>query len=218
MSAGTGSPPHARGRHGPRALKRYKGRITPACAGKTTMRAAIVSTRKDHPRMRGEDEHVYNYPGVYYGSPPHARGRRKNAQQQKDDGGITPACAGKTYRAALETTGASGSPPHARGRPPQRAQLQRAGRITPACAGKTHRVASRDGHRPDHPRMRGEDVLPLPRTETIKGSPPHARGRPGRTSAPWQWHRITPACAGKTFCRWVHSRRTADHPRMRGED
>ena len=50
------------------------------------------------------------------------------------------------------------------------------------------------------------------------GSPPHARGRPGRRDGCGGRLGITPACAGKTRAA-VSSRRLArDHPRMRGED
>ena len=87
--------------------------------------------------------------------------------------------------------------------------------------------------------MRGEDGVRGQRRPLHGGSPPHARGRPGRRRFPARSRRITPACAGKTGrSRLTCSNRlritpacagktstsisgkpvTGDHPRMRGED
>ena len=107
--------------------------------------------------MRGED-----VPGderfVYkYGSPPHARGRRRRSGHQDWPFGITPACAGKTKNAfnidenngdhprmrgediknIQKDVAKAGSPPHARGRPRKGKVNDLHRRITPACAGKT---------------------------------------------------------------------------------
>ena len=66
--------------------------------------------------------------------------------------------------------------------------------------------------------MRGEDAIYYVDPITVGGSPPHARGRPGRQlpqeREPW----ITPACAGKTYKLLPFSVAAMDHPRMRGED
>ena len=214
----SGSPPHARGR-----LNRWLGGmpkdwITPACAGKTFVNWVSDCTVPDHPRMRGEDLCLMLFRMPRAGSPPHARGRRAVEHDRRVDGGITPACAGKTFRTTapppaapdhprmrgedeytlLNSTMGAGSPPHARGRHPRRRTGERHGRITPACAGKTFapglsRLASRD-----HPRMRGEDWVHEHHEAPWTGSPPHARGRrpPGQSLQ----------SSGK------------DHPRMRGED
>ena len=72
-----GSPPHARGRLNELPARLEKLRITPACAGKTSVEAVTTKKIKDHPRMRGED------PGT---------GRRFWLSTW-----ITPACAGKTH-------------------------------------------------------------------------------------------------------------------------
>ena len=50
-----GSPPHARGRPVRRARPTTRGRITPACAGKTPSLLERLIVFADHPRMRGED-------------------------------------------------------------------------------------------------------------------------------------------------------------------
>ena len=151
---------------------------------------------------------------------------------------ITPACAGKTHllphleshmqdhpRMRGEDTDylrevekSRGSPPHARGRPMDNHFSDAEGRITPACAGKTWDVLTPTPYKPDHPRMRGEDLFgPLHVINTL-GSPPHARGRPFKSVLNGSPARITPACAGKTVIFTDATTKAEDHPRMRGED
>ena len=99
-------------------------------------RFAILGTRSDHPRMRGEDEDTVLYRNMEAGSPPHARGRLLRGVLSDVGGGITPACAGKTPPPPGQTSQEQdhprmrgedasmfcidaellGSPPHARGR------------------------------------------------------------------------------------------------------
>ena len=112
----------------------------------------------------------------------------------------------------------SGSPPHARGRPCVVCHSDIKIRITPACAGKTRSSAQYSESRQDHPRMRGEDAGATFTKVTLKGSPPHARGRPDEEKFGYTTVRITPACAGKTTARPRLPHLSADHPRMRGED
>ena len=154
-----GSPPHARGRRDPCTRRRPHARITPACAGKTTVARVQFNVGKDHPRMRGEDLSCWVSCWWRRGSPPHARGRRYIPCRGVQSRRITPACAGKTESATEANIAAAdhprmrgedslalmrlprsrGSPPHARGRlnePPDRVPHAR---ITPACAGKTRR-------------------------------------------------------------------------------
>ena len=160
-STETGSPPHARGR--PKRLTRQTSTdgITPACAGKTSLRLLRTILLRDHPRMRGEDDRRRARRRRDLGSPPHARGRRGEPGEIEASVRITPACAGKTsacsrcqpwrrdhprmrgedlvmlFRMILTP----GSPPHARGRQRSSRSRQGTGRITPACAGKTTRNA-----------------------------------------------------------------------------
>ena len=170
--------------------------------------------------MRGEDLFEGCDHGYHAGSPPHARGRRRQNRRQALSIRITPACAGKTgsalsraapsrdhprmrgedLSASMTMNCGDGSPPHARGRPRQKGEQAMTPGITPACAGKTRR--RRQAHSPtwDHPRMRGEDAAANFPVDGLGGSPPHARGRQGQNRGPCRRERITPACAGKT-CR-----------------
>ena len=91
-----------------------------------------------------------------------------------------------------------GSPPHARGRQVNELATRLEKRITPACAGKTDPKSGNLVFLPDHPRMRGEDVV--------------------RDIISYPAEGITPACAGKTACAVGERDCSGDHPRMRGED
>ena len=79
---------------------------------------------------------------------------------------------------ALAGVVAPGSPPHARGRLEASGDGQPGEGITPACAGKTLGRGRRADALPDHPRMRGEDDNEVIALDLLRGSPPHARGRP----------------------------------------
>ena len=116
------------------------------------------------------------------------------------------------------TSSPGGSPPHARGRLKRPAMRTGSTRITPACAGKTLSGPGPSGRVRDHPRMRGEDPPLRRRPRQVKGSPPHARGRPCRYIRASSGRRITPACAGKTPRPLPARLPSPDHPRMRGED
>ena len=92
---------------------------------------------QDHPRMCGENPHIVVKMFGTSGSPPHVRGKRWQGTRNTCRRGITPACAGKTYkdkyafarkmdhpRMCGENSQISsdmqillGSPPHVRGKP-----------------------------------------------------------------------------------------------------
>ena len=71
---------------------------------------------------------------------------------------------------------------------------------------------------PDHPRERGDDILPgLPRP-IDEGPPPRARGRLAAAGALAARRGTTPASAGTTTTTFSPLRWTRDHPRERGDD
>ena len=168
--------------------------------------------------MRGEDSPQKPCSAPVRGSPPHARGRPATGSDETGDTRITPACAGKTARAApsrcphpdhprmrgedhgppAEALICHGSPPHARGRLVLVVGFELGERITPACAGKTSERSEESLDIPDHPRMRGEDRSVVRLAQVQAGSPPHARGRLRAGVDRGAASRITPACAGKT--------------------
>ena len=91
-----GSPPHVRERLILAILGLLYTRITPACAGKTTLAGLPSSSIRDHPRMCGKDRRLRSEILPERGSPPHVRERRKTYKWNGSAYGITPACAGKT--------------------------------------------------------------------------------------------------------------------------
>ena len=62
-------------------------------------------TRRDHPRVRGENSTSYKAVDDPLGSPPRARGKPFKSDTQFLADGITPACAGKTLVALVMPTG-----------------------------------------------------------------------------------------------------------------
>ena len=157
VSTQPGSPPHVRERLFIGALSLCGVRITPACAGKTNEHLFCLEGCGDHPRMCGKDVKVESRYVEGWGSPPHVRERQLVKQGTLHKMRITPACAGKTFRAFLGIDGRRdhprmcgkdaligrttfamrGSPPHVR---------EKLSTLTPS------EVRARD-----HPRMCGKD-------------------------------------------------------------
>ena len=131
------------------------------------------------------------------GSPPHTRGRWRNASGLGIIAGFTPAYAGKISghdssflasgvhprirgedgKAPERTTFNQGSPPHTRGRSSTRPGKATSRRFTPAYAGKILELAGEGAGHGVHPRIRGEDAGTIDPSITFEGSPPHTRGR-----------------------------------------
>ena len=192
-----GSPPRVRGK--PRAPQKVVDidRITPACAGKTASVCLSSAQSKDHPRVCGENLHLFYCGRQGVGSPPRVRGKHSLSAQKARASRITPACAGKTpegYIYFLITQDhprvcgenvidkanelvTAGSPPRVRGKlSRQVAQLANM-RITPACAGKTDWMKSPIGNSRDHPRVCGENSNVQRISSVGIGSPPRVRGK-----------------------------------------
>ena len=93
-----GSPPRVRGKRGVDFCHLRRGRITPACAGKTAARRDLLPSSRDHPRVCGENSCEPGILRVRVGSPPRVRGKHAVSQRYRTQFRITPACAGKTPR------------------------------------------------------------------------------------------------------------------------
>ena len=91
-----GSPPQVRGK--PAAEQGGGGipRITPAGAGKTLQRTAVLNAGQDHPRRCGENLTAGGGSTKLKGSPPQVRGKRLQPCAPNTGTRITPAGAGKT--------------------------------------------------------------------------------------------------------------------------
>ena len=197
LCSSSGSPPLARGKAVRPTCKPPSARITPACAGKSTICCQSAAPRRDHPRLRGEKAERYARSRGLAGSPPLARGKGAEICGLQWQDGITPACAGKSLVHAVfcravrdhprlrgekppssfPRFSSSGSPPLARGKAALSVSKQRLTGITPACAGKRSLVHSLHGWFWDHPRLRGEKIRLLSFAHRARGSPPLARGK-----------------------------------------
>ena len=107
--------------------------------------------------------------------------------------------------------------PHERGALSEPTVLLDSLGIIPACAGSTYPACQSVQLCRDHPRMRGQHVLPSAVDPRLTESSPHRRGARRRLRRSVPTNGIIPACAESTGpcarrrCgRW-------DHPRMRGE-
>ena len=218
-----GSPPQVRGK--PAAEQGGGGipRITPAGAGKTLQRTAVLNAGQDHPRRCGENLKLLQPLLRGLGSPPQVRGKPELSRIILMSHRITPAGAGKTMTimpnhaewwnhprrcgenedAARKKTDAEGSPPQVRGKPQRPRSNIRAGRITPAGAGKTPVSGTSRVEPEDHPRRCGENPGAVTTAFTWAGSPPQVRGKPYCWWRFYETKRITPAGAGKTGFAYV---------------
>ena len=91
-----GSPPPTRGTHNFAAAPAESSGITPAYAGNTYESKRRDGKVWDHPRLRGEHDHVHNRRVRRKGSPPPTRGTLLKQVSVRPQPGITPAYAGNT--------------------------------------------------------------------------------------------------------------------------
>ena len=177
-----GSPPRVRGKEHRQRQTVWKDGITPACAGKSWSTTYYTMPVRDHPRVCGEKGPETCKKACGVGSPPRVRGKVSAGATLPRLGGITPACAGKSWSttyytmpvrdhprvcgekrsAARAVQAAAGSPPRVRGKvPEERGALHRVG-ITPACAGKSSLACCPWRLHRDHPRVCGEKTKKIP--------------------------------------------------------
>ena len=161
----------------------HKVGITPAYAGKRSVKDLGAGGLWDHPRVCGEEVACECGNGYPLGSHPRMRGRVPFLFAVTVALGITPAYAGKSVSVIWlvsqpqdhprvcgeEKEGAPGrvpplgSPPRMRGREPVVIRRFRRGRITPAYAGKSNLRQSKRLPTWDHPRVCGEEGAEPPR-------------------------------------------------------
>ena len=68
-----GSPPRVREKPEPTTPVDKEARITPACAGKTSVEAVVKEGPVDHPRVCGKNFFTSRTLSIYLGSPPRVR-------------------------------------------------------------------------------------------------------------------------------------------------
>ena len=192
-----GSPPPMRGKVRLSQAAEAPHRITPAYAGKSTTNPKRKRGERDHPRLCGEKQDLYEQLIYEKGSPPPMRGKVASCPLVEENARITPAYAGKrtTYwemcgkyqdhprlcgekhHARTNRTGHVGSPPPMRGKAETRRKTSSPHRITPAYAGKSNQRYQTARWTRDHPRLCGEKFRFLEISPAHEGSPPPMRGK-----------------------------------------
>ena len=198
-----GSPPRVRGTGAPSKNDNVLPRITPACAGNSSLFAVSGTDLKDHPRVCGEQCVMPIIGRLIVGSPPRVRGTGFDFSVPSCLHRITPACAGNRQRPAFYFHPIIGSPPRVRGTVPICQNWENYIGITPACAGNRRTIAGLRHNDGDHPRVCGEQLRTRIPTSDFMGSPPRVRGTGLPRSASSSCSRITPACAGnRSWASW----------------
>ena len=195
-------------------------------------------TRSAHPRVCGENHQQVIGSFHSPGSSPRVRGKHAEAVGGVGDGGLIPACAGKTGasrrcgsrpRAHPRVCGENsphgcgplirrGSSPRVRGKRRLRGRRARRRGLIPACAGKTPLESQRFGNPGAHPRVCGENKCDQSHIHILRGSSPRVRGKPLHILGDEQPDGLIPACAGKTSCVDVLITLNWAHPRVCGEN
>ena len=233
-----GSSPLTRGKPEARSYRQPSRRLIPAHAGKTAGPRRPAHGSGAHPRSRGENTSCEATAIAVNGSSPLTRGKLRDQETQRVGGGLIPAHAGKTTRAACRPRGTRahprsrgenarprcgardpvGSSPLTRGKLVGRQSFACVLRLIPAHAGKTPRNRRSCRCRRAHPRSRGENSIPPVTRAAWRGSSPLTRGKHALVGAGAGGVRLIPAHAGKTVVADLDGAPTAAHPRSRGEN
>ena len=150
-----------------------------------------------HPHSRGENVGSRPPVGSRSGSSPLTRGKRREQAPGREQVGLIPAHAGKTWVCDCHC-GCS--------------------RLIPAHAGKTGRSGHTGSSRLAHPRSRGENSSASSTNTLAAGSSPLTRGKPYCLLLVRVRVGLIPAHAGKTRVMVAWSVMRAAHPRSRGEN
>ena len=172
------------------------------------------------------------------GSSPRVRGKLRCLLPRVVQAGLIPACAGKTRSSRrparncpahprvcgenLTSTptllATRGSSPRVRGkRPPTTRAAPHTGLI-PECAGKTAADHAGGTAYRAHPRVCGENLIPVIEALVPVGSSPRVRGKLDEQGQDDAVRGLIPACAGKTTPRRRRARQSRAHPRVCGEN
>ena len=231
-----GSSPRMRGKRLPSVLPGLLGRIIPAHAGQTVLKAGGQSKGTDHPRACGANDSTSNATGKAHGSSPRMRGKLHRSHLRTDVPRIIPAHAGQTRpkpRTPVSPTDhpracganlahafgnlfAIGSSPRMRGKRGMQITEELRARIIPAHAGQTARPCTSSADLTDHPRACGANRHVVKRRPQSVGSSPRMRGKLLLCFRVPSLVRIIPAHAGQTPPSGLATSGTPDHPRACG--
>ena len=193
-----GSSPRVRGKLPYAGNYSFCPGLIPACAGKTRNLSPRSVHLAAHPRVCGENVGVVRDEIARQGSSPRVRGKHDRIERRARNGGLIPACAGKTQATHLRGL-SSAAHPRVCGENVYSSTLPVGGSgLIPACAGKTSKAA--------------------PPTNSPNGSSPRVRGKPGRRVVCAPRTGLIPACAGKTVFGPCCPTYMGAHPRVCGEN
>ena len=215
-----------------------RGRITSACAERTTGGAWACRCTTHHLRLRGENWPEPSVVPPRAASPPPARRERTAVTVHHVGERITSACAERTTRRTprespsahhLRLRGENtarpspagliyASPPPARRELGQRGELLPLGRITSACAERTPGPPTSPPATAHHLRLRGENRIEAIMRGPKNASPPPARRERQVLALACGRHRITSACAERTAPSPGPWPVRPHHLRLRGEN
>ena len=88
--------------HLQKRTERIRFRITPACAGRTDNVVSFSNHLQDHPRVCGKNQEKGVKCREIEGSPPRVREELLTSMLICTLSGITPACAGRTFKSRCE--------------------------------------------------------------------------------------------------------------------
>ena len=233
-----GSSPLTRGKRVCQLVTPARRGLIPAHAGKTRCLSRSTKCLRAHPRSRGENNRNSRQFLPVYGSSPLTRGKPNDHRDQRREGGLIPAHAGKTVervggyqvleahpRSRGENTVTRrchstrhGSSPLTRGKRRSVTQTATEARLIPAHAGKTWRPPKTRRVGWAHPRSRGENNARGDKIAGAFGSSPLTRGKRSQVENHHGTNRLIPAHAGKTPLSWHRRRCSPAHPRSRGEN
>ena len=197
-----------------------------------------ATSRKAHPRSRGENSVADTEIATHRGSSPLTRGKLPGENDSRAWAGLIPAHAGKTitWLAQLITSWAhprsrgenvrraqyppptGGSSPLTRGKPSVFPCTGHQCGLIPAHAGKTSSRQSCNCQASAHPRSRGENSKTCVACLSLGGSSPLTRGKQVGAGFRRSRGRLIPAHAGKTARVTRLHRHQRAHPRSRGEN
>ena len=212
--------------------------LIPACAGKTPWRVGAHLLPPAHPRVCGENAGRGTQSSSTAGSSPRVRGKRAVLDGGLQDGGLIPACAGKTTTGVSNDDGSQahprvcgencetlavsgttrGSSPRVRGKLKGSSPFRSTFGLIPARAGKTSIRSYRAILTAAHPRACGENLPEPAGPEMNRGSSPRVRGKPRLSCVLPSLLGPIPARAGKTSLVVQEDSGMRAHPRACGEN
>ena len=191
---------------------------SPRARGKPLPKLYNILRGLEHPRVRGENG-LYQAPTLLADrNIPACAGKTVVVSVPRGSMAEHPRVRGENPRSHRPQQPTIGTSPRARGKHRVAPESRRPIRNIPACAGKTTAAHIDAPLKPEHPRVRGENVVELTKNLRNSGTSPRARGKRGWGHDYFVHERNIPACAGKTSDHIKRLGRKSEHPRVRGEN